>query len=73
MTPPALRLVRRNDSMNKDQVQGVASDLAGKVQETAGQLTGDRAQEAKGILKQVQGKGQKALGDAKEIVANAGK
>jgi uncharacterized protein YjbJ (UPF0337 family) len=42
------------------------------VQETAGELTGNREQEAKGILKQVEGKGQKALGDAKEIVKNAG-
>jgi uncharacterized protein YjbJ (UPF0337 family) len=58
--------------MNKDQVQGVSTDLAGKVQETAGELTGNREQEAKGILKQVEGKGQKALGDAKEIVKNAG-
>jgi uncharacterized protein YjbJ (UPF0337 family) len=58
--------------MNKDQVQGVSTDLAGKVQETAGEFTGNREQEAKGILKQVEGKGQKALGDAKEIVKNAG-
>jgi uncharacterized protein YjbJ (UPF0337 family) len=59
--------------MNKDQAQGVAKDVAGKVQETAGQLTGNREQEAKGVLQQVQGKGQKALGDAKEIVKDATK
>jgi uncharacterized protein YjbJ (UPF0337 family) len=68
-----LRLKPRNDDMNKDQVQGVTTELAGKVQEAAGELTGNREQEAKGILKQVEGKGQKALGDAKEIVKDASK
>jgi uncharacterized protein YjbJ (UPF0337 family) len=59
--------------MNKDQTQGVAKDVAGKVQETVGQITGSREQQAKGVLKQVEGKGQKALGDAKEIVEDAKK
>ena len=59
--------------MNKDQAQGVAKDVAGKLQETAGQVTGNREQQAKGMLKQVEGKGQKALGDAKEIVEDASK
>ncbi|MEZ0308133.1 MAG: CsbD family protein, partial [Ramlibacter sp.] len=48
-------------------------DVAGKVQETAGQVLGSREQQAKGVLKQVEGKGQKALGDAKEIVEDAKK
>lgn len=59
--------------MNKDQAQGVAKDVAGKVQETAGQVIGNREQQAKGVLKQVEGKGQKVLGDAKEIVEDAKK
>jgi uncharacterized protein YjbJ (UPF0337 family) len=59
--------------MNKDQAQGVSKDVAGKVQETVGQITGNREQQAKGVLKQVEGKGQKALGDAKEIVDDAKK
>jgi uncharacterized protein YjbJ (UPF0337 family) len=59
--------------MNKDQAQGVMKDVAGKVQETAGQVSGNREQQAKGFLKQVEGKGQKALGDAKEIVEDAKK
>jgi uncharacterized protein YjbJ (UPF0337 family) len=59
--------------MNKDQAQGVMKDVAGKVQETAGQVTGNRTQQAKGVLKQVEGKGQKALGDAKEVVEDAKK
>ena len=59
--------------MNKDQSQGVAKDIAGKVQETVGQVTGSREQQAKGVLKQVEGAGQKALGDAKEILEDAKK
>ena len=59
--------------MNKDQAQGVAKDVAGKLQETVGQVTGNREQQARGVLKQVEGKGQKALGDAKEIVDDATK
>ena len=41
--------------MNKDQVKGTAKDIAGKVQEGAGKVTGDREQEAKGLSKQVEG------------------
>jgi uncharacterized protein YjbJ (UPF0337 family) len=59
--------------MNKDQAQGTAKDVAGKVQETVGQVTGNREQQAKGVIKQVEGKGQKTLGDAKEIVEDAKK
>ena len=59
--------------MNKDQAQGVAKDIAGKVQETVGQVTGSREQQARGVIKQVEGKGQKTLGDAKEIIEDAKK
>ena len=52
--------------MNKDQDKGVAKDVAGKVQEKAGEVTGSREQQAKGISKQVEGKVQKNYGDAKE-------
>lgn len=54
--------------MNKDQVKGTAKDIAGKVQEEAGYLTGSKEQETKGLAKQVEGKMQKKVGDAKEAV-----
>jgi len=54
--------------MNKDQVKGTVKDAAGKVQEKAGELTGSREQQAKGITKQVEGTAQKNYGDAKEAV-----
>lgn len=57
--------------MNKDQVKGAAKDVAGKVQEEAGKLTGNKEQEARGLGKQVAGKTQKNFGDAKEATKKA--
>lgn len=56
--------------MNKDQIKGSVKDAAGKVQEQAGKLTGDKEQQAKGIGKQAAGKVQKGVGDAKDAVKN---
>ena len=57
--------------MNKDQVKGVAKNIAGKVQENAGKLVGSKEQEVKGLQKQGEGKIEKSVGDAKEIIKNA--
>lgn len=57
--------------MNKDQIKGVAKDIVGKIQEDAGKLMGNKEQQAKGLLKQVEGKSEKALGDAKEVLKDA--
>ncbi len=54
--------------MNKDQIKGTAKDVAGEVQETFGQVTGNREQEAKGEARQVEGKVQKNVGDVKDTV-----
>ena len=54
--------------MNKDQVKGEAKDLAGKIQEEAGKLTGSKEQQTKGLEKQIEGKIQKSIGDLKETV-----
>jgi len=59
--------------MNKDQVKGVAKDLAGKIQEGAGKVVGSKNQELKGLEKQVEGRTQKNLGDAKKVVKDATK
>jgi len=40
----------------------------GKVEETAGKLTGNRDQEAQGQAKQAQGHAQGALGDVQDAV-----
>lgn len=57
--------------MNKDQIQGTAKDIAGKVQEGAGKLVGSNSQQLKGLVKQEEGKAEKRTGDVKEIVENA--
>jgi len=54
--------------MNKDQVKGVAKDVAGKVQEQTGKLIGSKEQQIKGLSKQISGKVQKGVGDAKQSV-----
>ena len=59
--------------MNKDQVKGVAKDVAGKVQEQAGKLVGNKEQQVKGISKQIAGKVQKGIGDTKQAVKKINK
>ena len=57
--------------MNRDQVKGDAKNIAGKVQQKAGQLTGNKTQQAKGAAKQVEGKVQKALGNVEQSLDKA--
>jgi uncharacterized protein YjbJ (UPF0337 family) len=57
--------------MNNDQVQGTAKDLIGQVQEGVGKLVDSDDLKAKGLAKQVEGKTEKLVGDAKEIVKDA--
>ena len=59
--------------MNKDQVKGVAKDVAGKVQEQAGKLVGSKEKQIKGLSKQISGKVQKGVGDAKQSVEDFNK
>jgi uncharacterized protein YjbJ (UPF0337 family) len=54
--------------MNKDQVKGMARDIAGKVPEEAGKLVGSKEQQVKGLSNQISGKAQKGLGDIKENI-----
>ena len=57
--------------MNKDQVKGTLKDVAGKVQQKAGEVIDSPEQQAKGLAKQVEGKTQKKVGDVKEAVDTA--
>ena len=59
--------------MNRDQVKGTAKDVAGKVQETAGQVTGNRSQQVKGVGKQIEGKIQKGMGDIEQAAKDTEK
>ena len=53
--------------MNRDQVEGTAKDIAGKVQRKVGEATNNTSQQIKGGAKQVEGKVQRKAGD----IANA--
>ena len=57
--------------MNKDQVEGTVKDAIGKAQEKTGAVTGSTEQEAKGLVKQAEGRLQKAAGDVKEALKNS--
>lgn len=57
--------------MNKQQIKGTLKDAAGKVQERTGKLVGSNEQQLKGLKKQVEGQGLKAVGDIKEVVKDA--
>ena len=57
--------------MNKDQLKGSAKDIAGKVQQKTGELTGSEKQQVKGLKNQVEGKVQKGVGDVKEAMDEA--
>jgi uncharacterized protein YjbJ (UPF0337 family) len=59
--------------MNKNQVKGVAKDVAGKVQEESGKLVGSDDQQVKGLSKQIAGKVQKSVGDTQQAVKNLNK
>lgn len=52
--------------MKKEQITGTAKDIAGKVQQKTGELTGSEKQQVKGLKKQVEGKIEKGVGDVKE-------
>jgi uncharacterized protein YjbJ (UPF0337 family) len=57
--------------VNRDQVKGTAKDVAGKVQQKVGQLTGNKTQEAKGAAKQMEGKVQKGVGNVEQSLDKA--
>jgi uncharacterized protein YjbJ (UPF0337 family) len=57
--------------MNRDQIKGTAKDVAGKVQQKVGELTGNKEQQAKGAAKQVAGKVQKGVGNIEQALDDA--
>jgi uncharacterized protein YjbJ (UPF0337 family) len=59
--------------MNKDQIKGAAKEIAGKVQQEVGKLSGSQKQQAKGISRQISGKAQKVVGDVKAALDDASK
>jgi uncharacterized protein YjbJ (UPF0337 family) len=52
--------------MNKNQIKGSVKDVAGKVQQKVGRVTGNTNQQVKGAAKQIEGKVQKGVGDVEQ-------
>ncbi|HEX6794928.1 MAG TPA: CsbD family protein [Casimicrobiaceae bacterium] len=57
--------------MNRDQVEGTAKDVAGKVQRKVGDATDNVSQQIKGGAKQVEGKVQRKAGDMERAADKA--
>jgi uncharacterized protein YjbJ (UPF0337 family) len=57
--------------MNRNQMKGAVKNVAGKVQQRVGELTGNKTQQAKGAAKQVQGKVQRGAGNVEEALDKA--
>lgn len=52
--------------MNKDQVQGRATEAKGVVKEAAGKMVGNERLQGEGLIDQAKGKVQGNVGDMKE-------
>ena len=57
--------------MNRNQMKGAARNVAGKVQQAVGELTGNKTEQAKGVAKQVVGKVQRAAGNVEQALDKA--
>lgn len=55
--------------MNKDQSHGAAKNIKGRIKESVGVLTGNKAEEAEGSADRAKGAVQKAFGDLKHNIA----
>ncbi len=52
--------------MNKQQIKGVTNQVTGEIKKEVGKLTGDRSTQAAGQAREIKGKVQQGVGDAKE-------
>jgi uncharacterized protein YjbJ (UPF0337 family) len=57
--------------ISKDQIEGRAKEIGGKLQEDLGKLTGNKIQQAKGLVNQSVGAGQAKAGDLAEKMKDA--
>src|ERR1700749_2364182 len=65
---PAEASPHRRDIMGStaDKVKGAANEAIGKAKQGVGEAVGSDRLQGEGAIQEVKGKGQKALGDAKE-------
>ncbi|MBR1229921.1 MULTISPECIES: CsbD family protein [unclassified Bradyrhizobium] len=54
-----------------DKVKGATNEAIGKAKQGIGEATGSEQLQGEGVIQEVKGKGQKAMGDAKEATKEA--
>src|SRR4029079_15821803 len=54
-----------------DKIKGTANEAIGKAKQGIGEATGNERLEGEGVIQEVKGKGQKAVGDAKDAAKDA--
>lgn len=54
-----------------DKIKGTSNEAIGKAKQGIGEATGSEKLQGEGAIQEVKGKGQKALGDAKEATKDA--
>src|ERR1700730_14372421 len=54
-----------------DKIKGATNEAIGKAKQGIGEATGSDRLEGEGVIQEVKGKGQKAVGDAKEATKDA--
>ena len=54
-----------------DKIKGATNEAIGKAKQGVGEATGSDRLQGEGVIQEVKGKGQKALGDAKEATKEA--
>jgi uncharacterized protein YjbJ (UPF0337 family) len=57
--------------INKDQIEGRAKEISGKLQEDLGKVTGNKTEQVKGLVNRVVGVGQAKAGDLAEKMQDA--
>jgi uncharacterized protein YjbJ (UPF0337 family) len=62
---------KREDTMNKERIEGSFDQAKGKVKEGIGKATGDAKLESEGKADQVAGKVENAIGGAKDAIKDA--
>jgi uncharacterized protein YjbJ (UPF0337 family) len=56
-----------------DKVKGATNEAIGKAKEDVGEAVGSDRLQGEGVIQEIKGKGQKAVGDAKEATKEATK
>ena len=54
-----------------DKIKGTTNEAIGKAKQGIGEATGSERLEGEGVIQEVKGKGQKAVGDAKDAAKDA--